>query len=121
MHESNFFLLLPLIILVFGTVFVGFIFRDFFIGLGSDAFGDLIYVFPSYSFCIETELLGFKQKCFFFIFFIFFSVGLFFLLIVGLKCNRLIGLFDKKSTSFDLFSFFYTKIGFELFLFFQLK
>ena len=120
MHESNFFLLLPLIILVFGTVFVGFIFRDFFIGLGSDAFSDLISVFPSYSFFIETELIGFKQKCFFFIFFIFFSVGLFFLL-AGLKRNSLKGLLSNQYISFDLFNFFYTKIGFEFFLFFQLK
>jgi NADH-ubiquinone oxidoreductase chain 5 len=35
---------IPLIILGFGAIFIGYIFRDAFIGLGSDFFGHSIYV-----------------------------------------------------------------------------
>jgi len=34
--ESGIFVLIPLIILFFGSIFIGFIFKDIFIGMGTD-------------------------------------------------------------------------------------
>lgn len=119
-HESDMILLFPLVVLVFGTIFIGFIFKDFFLGVGSDSFSDFIFMFPSYSFFIETELLYYKQKIFLFVFFIFFSIGFFFLLLNFSK--NFFSIFSQiKNLNLALFNIFYNKAGFEFFLFLNIK
>jgi hypothetical protein len=109
-HESGGFLLNPLFVLVLGTVFIGFLFKDFFLGAGSTSFGNSLILLPSFSFLIEVELLSYSLKIFLFIFFTFIALGVypyFIFKIIG-SCNR-------------FFNFFYLKKGFEYFYFFNFK
>lgn len=41
-HEPTYFMLIPLFFLVGGAIFIGYIFRDMFVGLGSDFFGNIL-------------------------------------------------------------------------------
>jgi len=47
----------PLVILAFGAIFVGYIFRDAFIGVGSDFFGNSIYVSAENLNLLEAEFI----------------------------------------------------------------
>jgi NADH-ubiquinone oxidoreductase chain 5 len=49
---------IPLVILAVGAIFVGYFFRDAFIGLGSDFFGNSIYVNPSNINSAEAEFIS---------------------------------------------------------------
>ena len=49
---------IPLVILAFGAIFVGYIFRDAFIGLGTDFFGNSIYVNPENINMCEAEFIS---------------------------------------------------------------
>jgi NADH-ubiquinone oxidoreductase chain 5 len=67
-HEPGIFMLLPLMLLVLGAIFVGFIFKDMFVGLGSDFFGNLLNfdVINGYSFfASEFSPAIYKQLPFF--------------------------------------------------------
>lgn len=61
-HESNLLILVPLFILAFGSLFVGYLCRDFFIGLGTDFWKFSIFNLPNYSNQIEAEHLEVKIK-----------------------------------------------------------
>jgi len=55
-HEGNIFLNLPLIILAIFSVFFGFIFKDAFIGLGTDFFSDnSLFIHPMHEILLNTE------------------------------------------------------------------
>lgn len=55
-HESTSILLqFPLILLGFGSIFVGYIFRDIFVGVGSNFWGMAIFTLPNQINCIEAE------------------------------------------------------------------
>ena len=57
-HEPSSFMLIPLVILVFCSIFVGYLFRDMFVGLGSDFWNNSIYVKPIHLYSdIESEFL----------------------------------------------------------------
>jgi NADH-ubiquinone oxidoreductase chain 5 len=47
----------PLVILGFGSIFWGYIFRDAFIGVGSDFFANSIYVSPAHLNLLEAEFI----------------------------------------------------------------
>ena len=57
MHESSFLMSLPLIILALGSLFVGYLVKDLFIGLGTDFWGSSILVLPNHANFIEAEWL----------------------------------------------------------------
>nr|YP_009546480.1 NADH dehydrogenase subunit 5 [Gelidium kathyanniae]AYO27828.1 NADH dehydrogenase subunit 5 [Gelidium kathyanniae] len=61
-HESNLLILIPLIFLAFGSVFVGYFCKDFFIGFGADFWKISIFNLPIYSNQIEVEYLQTKIK-----------------------------------------------------------
>lgn len=63
-HESSFLMSLPLIILSIGSIFIGYIFKDLFIGLGTDFWGSSILILPNHSNFIEAEWLSFTIKWF---------------------------------------------------------
>lgn len=109
-HESSGFLLNPLSILILGTVFIGFFFKDFFLGVGSASFGNFLILLPSFSFLIEVELLFYSLKFFLFIFFTFIALGIY-------------PYFIFKSLSYfnSFLNYFYFKKGFEYFYFFNFK
>ena len=61
-HESSFLMILPLFILSLGSIFIGFLTKDFFIGTGSDFWGTSIFIFPINNFFIEAEFLPIPVK-----------------------------------------------------------
>jgi NADH-ubiquinone oxidoreductase chain 5 len=48
---------LPLALLAFGSIFVGFFFKDMLIGVGSSFFGNAIFVLPTHVNIFEAEFL----------------------------------------------------------------
>ena len=56
-HESEILMILPLIILALGSIFIGFLTKDFFIGFGTDFWGNSIFTLPKNLFFIEAEFL----------------------------------------------------------------
>ena len=56
-HESSFLMSFPLIILGLGSLFIGYLGRDLFIGLGTDFWGTSILILPNHSYHIEAEWL----------------------------------------------------------------
>lgn len=56
-HDPDWVMSLPLIILALGSIFAGFLFKDMFIGLGSDFWNNAIFVLPQNANLIEAEFL----------------------------------------------------------------
>jgi NADH-ubiquinone oxidoreductase chain 5 len=56
-HESPLAMSLPLFILSFGALFVGWLFRDAFIGLGSSFWGNALFVYPDHCLMIDSEFI----------------------------------------------------------------
>ena len=61
-HESSWIMILPLMVLVFGSIFVGYLAKDLFLGLGSDAFLNSIYVHPKNLIFIDAEFIPYNIK-----------------------------------------------------------
>nr|WDA66139.1 NADH dehydrogenase subunit 5 [Phymatolithon calcareum] len=56
-HESSFLMTMPLIILAVGSLFVGFLTKDFFVGVGTSFWGSSIFILSEHLFFIEAEFL----------------------------------------------------------------
>jgi NADH-ubiquinone oxidoreductase chain 5 len=54
-HESNVAVFLPLLILALFSIFFGYIFSDLFVGVGSDFFGNSLFIHPNNISIIEAE------------------------------------------------------------------
>jgi len=54
-HESNLIVIIPLFILSLFSIFFGFIFSDLFVGVGSDFFGNSLFIHPNNISIIEAE------------------------------------------------------------------
>jgi proton-translocating NADH-quinone oxidoreductase chain L len=54
-HESEIIMLIPLLILAFGAIFIGYIMRDTMLGLGTDFWGTAIFVLPAHEAAINAE------------------------------------------------------------------
>lgn len=54
-HESDKFIIIPLIILSLFSIFFGFIFSDMFTGIGSDFFGNSLFIHPNNIVLVEAE------------------------------------------------------------------
>ena len=61
-HESGIFMLIPLIILSIGSIFSGYVFRDLFIGLGSDGFKNSISVSNVHVNLLDAEFIPYFFK-----------------------------------------------------------
>lgn len=61
-HESPFKMALPLFLLSFASIFVGYISRDMFIGLGTDFWGNSLFSLPSKQPMLEAEWLDSNIK-----------------------------------------------------------
>lgn len=84
-HDSPFFILLPLFLLCFASIFFGFIFYDLFVGLGTDIWFNSIYIKQKNWILLDSEFLPLCIKMipvifsFFGIFFCFLFYNSFFL------------------------------------------
>jgi NADH-ubiquinone oxidoreductase chain 5 len=54
-HEANLSVIIPLFILALFSIFFGFIFSDLFVGVGSDFFGNSLFIHPKNISLIEAE------------------------------------------------------------------
>nr|QWL17558.1 NADH dehydrogenase subunit 5 [Chroogomphus rutilus] len=54
-HESNLAVIIPLFVLALFSIFFGFVFSDLFVGVGSDFFGNSIFINPNSISIIEAE------------------------------------------------------------------
>jgi len=54
-HESPWVMTIPLIILALLSVYLGYITKDFFVGLGSQGLGNSIFIHPNHIILIDTE------------------------------------------------------------------
>jgi proton-translocating NADH-quinone oxidoreductase chain L len=61
-HESPFAMSFPLFILSFGAIFIGYLSRDIIIGLGTDFWGNALYVAPENSIIIDSEFIPHSVK-----------------------------------------------------------
>nr|YP_010199753.1 NADH dehydrogenase subunit 5 [Gracilaria isabellana]UAD89711.1 NADH dehydrogenase subunit 5 [Gracilaria isabellana] len=61
-HEPSLLMLIPLIVLGFGSIFIGYVGKDLFIGLGTDFWKSSIMILPSNSYSIEAEWLKINLK-----------------------------------------------------------
>jgi len=57
-HENPLEMSIPLVLLGLGSIFVGYIFKDAFIGVGSNFFGNSIFVNPINVNLLESEFLS---------------------------------------------------------------
>jgi NADH-ubiquinone oxidoreductase chain 5 len=48
-------MIIPLIVLALGSIFIGYLTRDIFIGFGSDFWGSSIFIFPHNSYNLEAD------------------------------------------------------------------
>ena len=74
-HDAPFLMAFPLILLAFGSIFVGYLAKDMMIGLGTDFWSNALYVLPTNSSLLESEYISQVQK---FIPFILTLLGAFF-------------------------------------------
>jgi len=56
-HESSFLMFFPLIVLALGSLWVGYLTRDLFVGFGTSFWGSSIFVLPQHSHMFEAEWL----------------------------------------------------------------
>ena len=54
-HEANLLVIVPLFILALFSIFFGFVFSDLFVGVGTDFFGNSLYISPNNISMIEAE------------------------------------------------------------------
>jgi NADH-ubiquinone oxidoreductase chain 5 len=54
-HESNLFVIIPLLVLALFSIFFGYLFSDLFVGVGSDFFANSLFIHPNNISIIEAE------------------------------------------------------------------
>ena len=62
-HEAKLAVILPLLILSLFSIFFGFVFSDLFVGIGSDFFGNSLFINPNHISLVEAEFsmsIGYK-------------------------------------------------------------
>ena len=61
-HESSWILLLPLLILCFGSIFIGYLFKELFLGMNVDTWNNTFFILPWHFTNINSEFLPFYIK-----------------------------------------------------------
>ena len=105
-EESSFLTIIPLLILIFFSIFIGFLTKEFFIGLGNENWNFSLFVFPSNSYLIESEFLDVKLK---WLPFIFTFLGFFIFTFLNFFVN-------KNFIEFPFFSIFFYLINKKWFI-----
>ena len=104
-HESDFLIIAPLIMLTFGSIFIGFLTKDFFIGLGSDFWNNAIFILPINLFYVEAEFLPVKIK---WLPFILSTLGILIASVINIL-NYNFFIFSKKNLGLNFLSFLINK------------
>nr|YP_010027353.1 NADH dehydrogenase subunit 5 [Sarcopeltis skottsbergii]QOS04474.1 NADH dehydrogenase subunit 5 [Sarcopeltis skottsbergii] len=98
-HESSGMMVFPLIILSIGSIFIGYLTRDLFIGFGTNFWASAIFILPKYSNFIEAEELPIIIK---WLPFALSLLGIFFASFIHLSSKT----FHSKSILQNLLAFF---------------
>lgn len=61
-HESSWLMLVPLLLLSIGSIFIGYLTKDLFIGIGTDFWGNSLFMSPRHSILIEAEYIPLYLK-----------------------------------------------------------
>lgn len=61
-HEAPFAMSAPLVILSVGSIFIGYLSRDMFVGMGSDFWGNSLFTLPTKMYTLESEWLDASVK-----------------------------------------------------------
>lgn len=109
-HESDNIMLIPLFVLGFGSIFVGFLCKDLFLGLGVDTWNSSLFQLVTHVSFFESEFLDYKVKLIPFIFSI--SGSVLALLIYHVYEKKFITLNVYKSVYY-VYSFFVKKWYFD--------
>ena len=118
-HEAPLKMLIPLIILIFGSIFLGYLAKDLFIGAGTDFWQTSLFTYPTRLFIIEPEELSISYK---FLPFLLSMSGIMFALVT----NKLIPKFifhvqttnaGRTLTFFVSKKWFWDKLNNELFVY----
>lgn len=107
-HEGDIFLLTPLYILGFASIFFGYITKDLYVGLGSDTFNQSIYVLPINSNSYSAEFISYFIKLIPVIFSLLGSATALYLLI-----NKPLFVYNLKITNSTIFKFLVNKWYFD--------
>ena len=129
-QELNFFILIPLFILSILSIFVGFLFSDIFVGIGSDYFNNSIYIKYEHFNNMEIEFISpfFKNLPFILTFFgLLLSYFFFNILNISNKQLNFLNFWIKKRLyeiffNAGFFNFFYNRIYIYIFnLFYKIN
>lgn len=90
-HEPSSYMLFPLIFLGFGSIFVGYLTKDLFIGLGTDFWNSSILILPNHSYFIEAEWVDVTIK---WLPFLLSSLGIILSTLINIK-NTYVYLYNK--------------------------
>ncbi len=61
-HESDLLITFPLVVLILGSIFFGYITKDLFVGVGSPLFDHVMLILPSRNSLLLAEFLPFYIK-----------------------------------------------------------
>jgi len=61
-HDAPPIMAIPLVLLAFGSIFVGYLFHDMFIGLGTNFWGNAVFILPKNTLLLESEYIPQTQK-----------------------------------------------------------
>lgn len=113
-HESNYYISIPLIILAIFSIFFGFLAKDIFIGLGSNFFSDnSIFIHPLHEVVIDTEFgISVIYKILPFIFTIVFSI---LAIILSEFLPEIINNFKLSRLGYNIYGFFSQRFLVEFF------
>jgi NADH-ubiquinone oxidoreductase chain 5 len=110
--EASWIMQIPLVVLILGSLFAGYLFRDMFIGFGTDFWGAAIMVLPQHLYILESEFLpvsvklvptifSFSGAMFSYLLYSFFANS--FRYFLSLAFFRKLYLFFSKRWMFDIF------------------
>ena len=61
-HDAPPIMAIPLVLLAFGSIFVGYLFHDMFIGFGTNFWGNAVFILPKNTLLLESEYIPQAQK-----------------------------------------------------------
>ena len=112
LHEAPFGLAFPLCLLAFFSLFIGYLTRDVFIGIGTPYWSNSIFLLPEHSMLIEAEFLSISIK--WLPFFVSISSSLFAFILYSLFNSTLVFTY-KSNIGYILYVFFNRKFFFDKF------
>ena len=103
-QESNYYILIPLLVLSILSIFIGYWFSDIFVGIGSIYLNDVIFIHYDHFNNIEAEFLSpFIKNMPLMLTFLGMLLGYYFFYVFNIKSKRNINIFVFKSQIYEFF------------------